>query len=126
MADLPSPGFDEAASAAVVEAKESREELGRARAAEFSAAPDKFDPRKLLMLGTPGLQAFARAIGIRDLGIQAAAEPTKEVIVAPSAASGWSSEQAAIIPFESFGAGFGVLAGMILICAISVLAYLGR
>ena len=126
MADLPSTGFDEAAAAAVVEGKESREELGRARAAEFSAAPDKFDPRKLLMLGTPGLQAFASEIGIRDLGLQAVPEPTKELIVAPSAASGWSSEQAAIIPFEGFGAGFGIFAGMISIFVISVLAYLGR
>jgi hypothetical protein len=126
MAD-PSPKiFTEAVAAAVVEATASREELGRARAAEFTADPDRFDPRTLLVLGAPGLQAFASAFGL-DLGIQTSPEPTKEVVIASSsAASGWSSEQAALIPFEGFGAGFGILAGIILICAISVLALLGR
>ncbi len=78
------------------------------------------------MLGAPGLQTFASAIGVLDLDIQPLPEPTKEVVVSHSAASGWSSEQAAIIPFEGFGVGFGILGGMILIYAISVFACLGR
>jgi hypothetical protein len=126
MADLPPNGFTEIAAAAVVEAKASREELGRVRAAEFSAAPEKFDPRTLLVLGAPGLQAFASAIGILDLGIRPLPEPTQAEIPASQAASNWTSQEATLIPFEFFGAGFGILAGMILICTISVLAWLGR
>jgi hypothetical protein len=126
MADASPELFTEAVAAAVVEATVSRAELGRARAAEFRAAPDKFDPRTLLVLGAPGLQTFASAIGVLDLDIQPLPEPTKEVVVSHSAASGWSSEQAAIIPFEGVGVGFGILGGMILICATSVFACLGR
>ena len=126
MADLPSEGFGEVAAAAVVEAKASREELGRARAAQFSAAPDKFDPRALLVLGAPGLQAFASAIGILDLGIQRSPEPTQVEPPVPSAASDWSAQEGAIITFEGFGAGAGILAGVVAILTISVLAWWGH
>jgi hypothetical protein len=122
VADLPPEGFAEVAAAAVVEAKASREELGRARAAEFSTAPDKFDPRTLLVLGAPGLQAFASAIGIQDLGIQQLSEPTQVEPPVPSAASGWSSQEGSIIPFGGFGAGAGIVAGVVAILTISVLA----
>jgi hypothetical protein len=124
--DLPADGFIEIAAAAVVEAEASRVELGRARAAEFSAAPDKFDPRALVVLGAPGLQAFASAIGIPDLGIQRLPEPTQVVPPVPSAASGWSSQEGAIIPFEGFGAGAGVVAGVVAILTISVLVWWGH
>jgi hypothetical protein len=123
VADLPPEGFAEVAAAAVVEAKASREELGRARAAQFSAAPDKFDPRALLVLGAPGLQAFAGAIGIADLGIQRPPEPTQVEPPVPSAASGWSSQEGSIIPFGGFGAGVGIVAGVVAILTISVLAW---
>jgi len=126
MADPLPKVFTEAVAAAVVEAKASREELGRARAAEFSAAPDKFDPRALLVLGVPGLQAFASSIGILDLGIQPLPEPTQVDPPVPAAASGWSSQEGAIIPFEGFGAGAGILAGIVAIVTISVLAWMGR
>jgi hypothetical protein len=126
VADLSPEGFTEVAAAAVVEAKASREELGRARAAEFTAAPDKFDPRALPVLGAPGLQAFASAIGILDLGIQRLPELTQVEPPVPSAASGWSSQEGAIIPFQGFGAGAGILAGVVAILTISVLAWLGR
>jgi hypothetical protein len=126
MAD-PSPEvFTEAVATAVVDATASREELGRARAAEFSAAPDKFDPRALLVLGAPGLQAFAGAIGIHDLGIERSPEPTQVEPPVPSAASGWSSQEGAIIPFEGFGAGAGIIAGVVAILTISVLAWWGH
>lgn len=126
MADLPPEGFAEVAAAAVVEAKASREELGRARAAQFSAAPDKFDPRALLVLGAPGLHAFASAIGIQDLAIQRLSEPTQVEPPVPSAASGWSSQEGAIIPFERFGAGAGIIAGVVAILTISFLAWWGQ
>jgi hypothetical protein len=118
--------FTEAVATAVVEAKASREELGRARAAEFRAAPDKFDPRALLALGAPGLQTFASCIGILDLGIQPLPEPTQVEPLAPAAAAGWSSQEGAIIPFEGFGAGAGILAGIVAILTISVHAWMGR
>jgi hypothetical protein len=123
----PSPEvFTKAVAAAVVDATAGREELGRARAAEFSAAPDKFDPRALLVLGAPGLQAFASAIGVLDIGIQPLPERTQVERSAPAVASGWSSQEGAIISFESFGAIAGILAGFVAIVTISLLAWLGR
>ena len=119
-------GFAEAVVAAVVEATASREELGRTRAAEFSAAPETFDPRALLVLGTPGLQAFASAIGVRDIGIRPLPERTLAERSAPSVASGWSSQEGAIVSFESFGAIAGILAGFVAILSISAIAWLGR
>ena len=125
MADLSPQGFTEATATAVVEAKASREELGRVRAAEFSAAPDRFDPRNLLMLGAPGLQAFAGALGMLDLGLRPL--PGKQVErPAPSDGSGWSLQEDAIIPFELFGAGAGIIAGVVAILTISVLAWWGH
>jgi hypothetical protein len=126
VADLSPEGFTETAETAVVEATANREELGRARAAEFSAAPDKFDPRALLILGAPGLQAFASAIGIHDLGIRPLPEPTQVEVPVPSAVSGWNSQEGAIIPFEGFGAGAGIIAGVVAILTISVLAWWGH
>jgi hypothetical protein len=121
----PSPKeFADASASAVVEATASREELGRARAAEFIAAPDKFDPRGLLLLGTPGLQSFASAIGITDMGLQPIPESTEVAAGTPAIGSGWDSQQGPIIPFERFGAVAGILAGVVAIATISFVTWL--
>lgn len=124
MASLSQEEFAKASALAVVEATKSREELGCARAAEFIAAPDKFDPRGLLLLGTPGLQTFASAIGIADLGFQPMPEPAEAALGTPALASGWDSQQGPIIPFERFGTVAGILAGVVAIATISFVAWL--
>jgi hypothetical protein len=118
--------FAKASASAVEEAIASREELGRARAAAFLAGPDKFDPRGLLSLGTPGLQTFARAIGITDLGLQPIPESAEVTLGQPSPASGWVSQQRRIIPFETIGTVAGILAGVVAIVAISFVTWLNH
>ena len=121
----PSPKeFADASASAVVEATASREELGRVRAAEFLAAPDQFDPRGLLLLGTLGLQTFAGAIGIADLGFQPIPKPAEMALATPAPASGWDSRQGPIIPFERFGTVAGLLTGVVAIATISFVTWL--
>jgi hypothetical protein len=126
MASLSQEEFAKASASAVVEATASREELGRARAAEFIAAPDKFDPRGLLLLGTPGLQTFASAIGIVDLGLQPISEPEGKLPRQASPASGWNAQQGRIIPFETFGTVAGIIAGVVAIATISFVTWLNH
>lgn len=113
--------FDAAASAAVVEAATTREELGRASAATFQTDPDNFDPNDLLKLGDAGLHAFSAALEIEHSAptastAQARFETQKHV--------DWSSRQREGIPFERAGLIAGIVAGVVAIGAVSLRAWL--
>lgn len=116
--------FSAAAKSAIAEAAASRQELGRACATEFSANPETFNPKKLTLLGRPGLRAFADAIGISNINVVPEVPPASTTTRAQAEEAGWSSQEAGNIPFELIGMSTGILFGIVAVAAISLAAWL--
>ncbi len=110
---MPDKDFDEAVQSATEEATTSRHELGFAYAAEFSKDPDKFDPRKLMMLGGVGLSSFVAAVGVPTVAVsQPNVEPPNAAAASDEPPRNWERQRAVLIPFELYGLLVGSLTGI--------------
>jgi hypothetical protein len=116
--------FAKTAKAAARDAVGSRQELGRACATEFAANPNKFDPKKLMVLGRPGLRAFADVLGVAISDVGPDASTASATLPGPADEPGWRLQEARGIRFELIGMIVGIFFGTFLIVAASVAAWL--
>jgi hypothetical protein len=124
MKNLDAENFAEIAKAATCDAVGSRQELGRACAAEFSTNPETFDPKKLMVLGRPGLRAFADGMGVGITSVAPVAPPGSTSSPAQAEEAGWSSQEVGNIPFELIGTITGIFLGIVVVAAISLAAWI--
>jgi hypothetical protein len=116
--------FAKTAKAAAQEAVGSRQELGRACATEFAANPDTFNPIKLMVLGRPGLRAFADALGVAIIDVAPDVPTAGTTSPAGAEEAGWSLQESRGIRFERMGMLTGIFFGIVVIAAASLAAWL--
>jgi hypothetical protein len=124
---MPSPNtqnFAETAKAAAREAVGSRQELGRACATEFAANPDIFNAQKLMVLGRPGLRAFADALGVAIIDVAPDVPTAGTTSLAGAQEAGWSLQESCGVSFEIVGILLGILFGIAAIAAATLAAWL--
>ena len=110
---MPERSFDAAVQSATAEATTSRRELGFAYAAEFSKDPDKFDPRKLMMLGEAGLSSFISAVGVPTIAVpRTNVERPNATAVLDEPPQNWEKQRVVPIRFERYGLLLGALTGV--------------
>jgi hypothetical protein len=124
MANPNAQDFAKIAKAAAHDAVGSRQELGRACAAEFSANPDTFNPNKLMVLGRPGLRAFADGIGVGNASVVPNMPPASTTPRAQAEEAGWSAQEVGDVPFELIGMVAGIFLGIVFVATISVATWL--
>jgi len=111
MSKLNTRSFGVASGTATADAVAGREELGRNCAGEFLKNPGSFDPRKLTLLGRPGLLSFIATVGVPVSGNVQAKEPEAEKSASGDSPSGWAPQRHVPFSFEFVGFALGTLIG---------------